>query len=192
MAQMAATSGREGVRSAGRASKSTIRVKEMTHQELEPMKALSMRQPWAELILRRRKVFEIRTWHIFHPGLLLIHASKTFVSGPASDLGIDKDEVTQGAFVGVAKVADIRPFTKADAKLLKEKKGGDGWWGPDQYAWVLKSVQRITPIPFKGQLNLFTPPMRILRKVAAELDEMKKSRGSATKSRKKAARGTAR
>ena len=36
----------------------------------EDMKALSIRQPWAELILQGRKTIELRTWKTSYRGLL--------------------------------------------------------------------------------------------------------------------------
>src|SRR6516225_9551070 len=87
---------------------------------LVDIRALSIRQPWAELILRRRKPIEIRTWKSDYRGWLLIHASEKWEATPASELGISKHAVTQGAFVGIAKVREIRPFTRKDASLLKK------------------------------------------------------------------------
>ncbi len=54
-----------------------------------------------------------------------------------------KSEVVSGAFVGMANLKEIRPFTKADAARLKALKGGTDWWGPNVFAWVLEDVQRI-------------------------------------------------
>jgi len=42
------------------------------------MKALSVRQPWAWLIVAGYKGIENRTWETRHRGPLLIHAGKTF------------------------------------------------------------------------------------------------------------------
>ena len=43
----------------------------------EDMKALSIRQPWAELILQGRKTIELRTWKTCYRGLLpLFRTSK--------------------------------------------------------------------------------------------------------------------
>ncbi|MGL4619937.1 MAG: ASCH domain-containing protein, partial [Chroococcidiopsis sp.] len=42
------------------------------------MKALSIRQPWAWLIVNGYKDIENRNWRCYYRGLLLIHASKTF------------------------------------------------------------------------------------------------------------------
>lgn len=139
--------------------------KKLIFQSGVPVKALCIGQPWAELILRRRKPFEIRSWRTNYRGLLLIHASKRFHIQSAEHLGVANDNLTTGAFVGWSTLADVRPFTKNDARLLKKKKGDDGWWAPNQFAWVLKGVHRIEPIPFKGRLGLFTPPTAILRRI---------------------------
>jgi hypothetical protein len=143
---------------------------------LVDIRALSIRQPWAELILRRRKPIEIRTWKSEYRGWLLIHASGNWEATSAREMGINKHAVTQSAFVGIAKVKEIRPFTRKDASLLKKKRGGDGWWGPGQFAWVLESVHRIEPIPFKGRLGLFRPPARVLHGVAKGLQKQLRKR----------------
>jgi len=132
--------------------------------ELE-IRALTIGQPWAELILRRRKPFEIRGWTTKYRGPILIHAGLKWNAADAEALGITREEATCGAFVGIAKLKEVRRYTRADAKLLREKRGGLGGWGPGEYAWVLTSVRRIEPIPFKGQLGLYRPPERILRKL---------------------------
>jgi hypothetical protein len=98
------------------------------------LKALSIAQPWAELILRRRKPFEIRSWNTKYRGLLLIHASTSVRRLEAAALGVDPGSWTGGAFFGWAELVDVRPFTKKDAALLKHKRGGDGWWKPNQFA----------------------------------------------------------
>lgn len=131
----------------------------------ESIKALSIAQPWAELTLRRRKPYEIRSWKTDYRGPLLIHASTKFWREPAVTLGIVREDCAAGAFVGWAELMDVRPFTRRDAIFLKQKKGGTGWWEPDQFAWVLRGVHRIDPIPFKGRLNLFSPPLDIARLV---------------------------
>ncbi len=142
-------------------------------EELE-IRALTIGQPWAELILRRRKSFEVRSWMTTYRGLILIHAGLKWDAAGAEALAIAKAEATRGAFVGIAKLKDVRRFTRADAKLLREKRGGLGGWGPGEYAWVLAAVHRIKPIPAKGQLGLYRPPGRILRRVEKDLEARKK------------------
>lgn len=94
--------------------------------DLADARVLSIRQPWAELILRHRKPIEIRSWTRKYRGLLLIHASGGWDAAAARELGVSKESVTQGAFVGVAWLHDVRRFTKQDARLLKRKGGDNG------------------------------------------------------------------
>jgi activating signal cointegrator 1 len=42
------------------------------------MKALSLMQPWATLLICGEKTVETRSWRTSHRGLLAVHASKTF------------------------------------------------------------------------------------------------------------------
>jgi predicted transcriptional regulator len=42
------------------------------------MKAISIRQPWAQLVVEGVKDIENRNWFTMHRGRLYIHASKTF------------------------------------------------------------------------------------------------------------------
>jgi hypothetical protein len=41
------------------------------------MKALTVRQPWAALLILGAKQYETRTWPTRHRGILLIHAERT-------------------------------------------------------------------------------------------------------------------
>lgn len=141
--------------------------------ELE-IRALTIGQPWAELILRRRKPFEIRGWPTKYRGPILIHAGLKWNAADGEALGITREEATRGAFVGIAKLKEVRRYTRSDAKLLREKRGGLGGWEPGEYAWVLGAVHRIEPIPAKGQLGLYRPPTRVLRRVEKDLEARKK------------------
>lgn len=40
------------------------------------MKALSFRQPWAELVLAGRKTMDLRTYNTHYRGRILIHAAQ--------------------------------------------------------------------------------------------------------------------
>ena len=42
------------------------------------MKAISIMQPWALLLVSGVKQYETRTWRTSHRGLLYIHASQRF------------------------------------------------------------------------------------------------------------------
>lgn len=123
------------------------------------MKALSIKQPWAELILRGIKDVENRTWKTNHRGLLLIHTSKGLDADAM--LALNNNEIPgikwpdefkvgnlpKGAIVGVCKI-HICSFSK------HSQWHEDGLWG-----WYLKNIRRFDePIPYRGQLGLFDVP----------------------------------
>ena len=117
------------------------------------MKALSIRQPWAELILQGKKTIEVRKWNTKFRGKFYIHASKNFDKEKLEQHNL-KDLIT-GAIVGQAELVDVKKYISeedflkdSDKHLAKEFKFG-------KYGFILKDVKRIKQIPYKGQLNFF-------------------------------------
>ena len=86
------------------------------------MKALTIKQPWATLIMQGDKRFEFRSWQTKYRGDLLIHAGK----------GIDKEamkrlakylpaELPYGKILGKVKLVDcIKMSQEFKELLLKE------------------------------------------------------------------------
>lgn len=110
------------------------------------MKALSVKQPWANMIASGEKTIETRTWPTEYRGELLIVSSKTPKIDPA------------GFALAVADLVDCRPMTE------KDQLNACCAIYPGAFAWVLRNVRRITPFPVRGQLGLFDvdaePPPR--------------------------------
>lgn len=101
------------------------------------MRALSIRQPWVELIFRGDEPIEYRTWKTNHRGPLLIHASRTVEYEDVEDLGWTAEALPTGALVGVVEVTNCT-----------EVEGG--------YAWHLAKPKRFPkPIPYKGAAGIF-------------------------------------
>lgn len=101
------------------------------------MKALSVKEPFAELIASGKKTIETRTWNTNYRGKLLIVASlvpKTKNSGKA---------------IAVTEIIDCRPMNDMDIDSACCR--------PYQNAksWVLKNTRRIKPFRVKGQLNIY-------------------------------------
>jgi ASCH domain-containing protein len=128
------------------------------------IKALTIRQPWAELILRGRKPFELRTWRTKYRGPLVIHAAAKIDAWDALHFGLNPENLVTSAFVGFAILSDVRPFTREDARLLKKRRAGYGWF-PHNLSWVLKKPRRISPVKAKGQLSLFAVPQSVEHRV---------------------------
>jgi ASCH domain len=129
-----------------------------------PIKALTIRQPWAELILRGRKSFELRTRRTKYRGPLAIHAAAKIDAWDARHFGLNPEKLVTSAFVGFAILSDVRPYTRADARLLKKRRAGYGWF-PHNLAWVLKKPHRIPPVKAKGQLSIFQVPKAVEQQV---------------------------
>lgn len=125
------------------------------------MKALSIRQPWAWLIVNGHKDIENRVWSTRYTGPLLIHASK----------GMTRSEYDEVADM----IANERPFMGMGIKLpdpnIIERGGIVGlahcngsvdqcvspwFFGP--YGFVLSDAKTLPFVPFKGMLGFFEVP----------------------------------
>ena len=106
------------------------------------LRCLSIRQPWAELILRGTKDVENRTWDTSHRGLLLVNAARRIESEAAREHGIES--APTGSIVGVVNVVDCTRTVSSP------------WHIPGMYGWYLKDPIRFTdPVPCRGALGLF-------------------------------------
>ena len=115
------------------------------------MKALSVQQPWASLIVHGHKSIEFRSWATRHRGPLLICSS----ARPRIILD-DGTALPCGQALAVVDVVDCRPFGKR-GDLTKACMDGQGSKLADLegQAWVLENIRVIEPFPVKGKLNLF-------------------------------------
>ena len=101
------------------------------------MKALSVKQPWANLIASGKKTIETRVWATDYRGEILIVSSRTPKIEPA------------GCAVCVTELVDCRPMTKADERAACCE------IYPKAHAWVLGNVRPIKPFQVKGQLGVY-------------------------------------
>ena len=109
------------------------------------MKVLTIKQPWATLIMQGDKRFEFRSWQTKYRGDLLIHAGK----------GIDKEAMKRLAKVTL--VDCIKYDDDFKGKCLKENK--DVYSKStfiEKFAWQLENVEVFDePIEAKGKLSLW-------------------------------------
>ncbi len=119
------------------------------------MKALSLKQPFAELIVQGKKTIEIRKWNTNFRGEFFIHASKN-IDKEASEKHNLRNLPTgcivgKATLVAVKKYESKQSFEQAAAKHLASLK----YWNKNAHGFILKNTTRINPIPYKGQLNFF-------------------------------------
>lgn len=122
------------------------------------MKALSLKQPWAELILQDRKTIEIRKWNTRFRGRFLIHASLQPNKGQLERFGIVSPQL--GSIVGEAELVDVIMYATKEAFDADFDKHLATTYVFDKklYGFVLKNVKRVTPKQLKGRLNFFEVP----------------------------------
>lgn len=101
------------------------------------MKALSVKQPWANYIAKGQKTIETRTWSTKYRGEILIVSSRFPKIHPA------------GYAIAVAEIVDCRLMNKKDEKMAMCKVYPKAW------SWVLKNVRQIKPFSVKGQLSIY-------------------------------------
>ena len=123
------------------------------------MKVLTIKQPWATLIMQGYKRFEFRSWQTKYRGDLLIHAGK----------GIDKEaikrlekylpkELLTGKILGKVTLVDcIKMSPEFKERLLKENKDIYAKSSfQENYGWQIDNVQVFKePIETKGYLSLW-------------------------------------
>jgi len=113
------------------------------------VKALSVRTPWAWLIVADHKDVENRTWTTDYRGPLLIHAGYTVDPNGfavAERFGVDvPPDPPRGGLIGVVELVDIRESAESP------------WHSPGHKAWLLANPRPLPFTPCRGRLGLFTP-----------------------------------
>jgi hypothetical protein len=136
--------------------------------EILLMKALSFRQPWAELILQGRKTIDLRTWPTHYRGPLAIHASKTVEAKICAVYDIDPASLVRGALVGTVEVVEMAPLDDETWEALRHQHLKPGPFPGDLLGWRLTNPQRLAqPIPMRGRLGLFNIPDELLERPLA-------------------------
>ena len=117
------------------------------------MKVLTIRQPWAELILEGKKTIELRSWNTNLRGEFLIHSSGN-VDGEAMKRH-KLFNLQRQAIIGKANLKDVKEY-KDEKDFLKDKdKHLNSIMGKWKFGFILENPQRITPIKIKGKLGFW-------------------------------------
>jgi hypothetical protein len=110
------------------------------------MKALSIRQPWAHLVVMGEKRIENRTWSTRYRGPILVHAGGRWHDEPIErrhGVTVPRD-VQLGGIVGIVELVEI-----------VEQSDDPYFVGP--FGWVLRNARAAVPAYAWG-LGLFDIP----------------------------------
>lgn len=123
------------------------------------MKVLTIKQPWATLIMQQDKRYEFRSWKTNYRGEFLIHAGK----------GLDKDaakrlkkylpeELPMGMILGKVTITDCIPMSEEFASMLAAE-NSDIYTAhsfSNNYGFKIENVKVFDkPIEAKGQLGFW-------------------------------------
>jgi len=149
----------------GRARARIERNEVKADKDVDLIKALTIKQLWAYVILRLGKDVENRSWQTHYRGPLLIHAAAPpernpreilaeYMKRPPSEQSLG--DLPVGCIVGV--VHCIRDSTSR-------------WASEGPWHWLLRSARAIEPVDCMGRLGLWTPSATIVKKLPKQVGE---------------------
>jgi len=128
---------------------------------------LSIRQPWAELILLQRKKVELRRWSTRHRGWVWLHTGKAFNETDGERFGLSS--LFTGGFVGAFLLRDV---VLLDAELW------DAWQSVhldhgerlgEVFGWVIGHPLRLAhPLPAPGSQGLYLPDPTLIERLRSQ------------------------
>lgn len=112
------------------------------------MRAISLWQPWAQLIIDGRKHYETRHWSTDYRGPLAIHAAKTLtqeIQIAIKDFDYERFNLPFGAVVGIV---DLESVTKMSQEFIGKQtliELASGNWEEGRYAWKMTLLEKYDP-----------------------------------------------
>jgi len=122
------------------------------------MKVLTIKQPWAALIIEGYKKYEFRSWKTNYRGKMLIHAGLSLEKDMKKRFDTYNLNYDLGCIIGEAEITDCilvdEKFNKElnDINPLVYAKSNH----VEKYAWKLENIKKYDkPIYVKGKLGLW-------------------------------------
>ncbi len=127
------------------------------------MRALSVRQPWAELIISGLKLFELRSRPTRVRGRIWIHAALRVEREWLTVAGMDEAQAVTGALIGSVEIIDCMPLND---HIVRELQAAGPFFGElsraTGYVWRLAAPRRLdSPIRWRGALGFFHVPSSV-------------------------------
>ena len=127
------------------------------------MVAISVKQPWAALLVAGLKTVEVRTWSTRRRGPVLIHASKIADDRPEGWALITTPELHEatrlrGGIIGVGELTDCVTYATAEAfaAACELHRNAPEWFRPPRlYGFVFRDPHPIAYHPYPGQTMFF-------------------------------------
>lgn len=140
------------------------------------MKAITLHQPWANLIADGYKTIETRGWPTNHRGLIAIHAGRksadegiTSVARSLAPIApqipvelwraVHDGPFRLGAIVATACIVDCIRMDSSGGWAHDPIEHALGFYAPDRYSWILTGVQKLErPVVARGAQGIWELP----------------------------------
>jgi hypothetical protein len=142
------------------------------------MKALSIKNPFAGLIIKGLKTYEVRAYRTKHRGQLAICSSKKDIGDDVVNYSnndedgiifqlamgsmikhLEVDAMPNGCILGLVNLTNVIEFTggeeQEDRAFVQLKAAQAMYPGKTLYLWELSDPMLIDPVPVKGKLGVF-------------------------------------
>jgi hypothetical protein len=117
------------------------------------MKIITIRHPWAYLIVNGSKDIENRSWSTSYRGPVLSHASLNVNRALCLKHRIDPSTLQRGGVIGIGEIVDC----------VKKHRSR---WFLGKYGFVLRKRRPLPFIRWKGALGLRNVPGRLLTRIS--------------------------
>jgi ASC-1-like (ASCH) protein len=122
------------------------------------MKALTLRQPYVELMIQGKKTIEIRTWKTDFRGEFLVHSAKNIFYDDCIKFGLDTNKLDTGKIIGKVTLIDVKKYETVEEfnADFDKHKAEPRWFRKPCYGFILENPKRLDkPIPASGSLTFF-------------------------------------
>ena len=122
------------------------------------MKVISIKQPWASLIVNGYKKYEFRSWKTKYRGKILIHASKSFNKSDVDRFKNLNLDFPTGVIIGEVELIDCIKVDKTLSKTIFEEDNDvyKNVLGFEGYAWKIDKIKKYDKhIQINGKLGLW-------------------------------------
>jgi ASCH domain len=125
--------------------------------------ALSVRQPWAALLVGGRKTIDVRTWPTKLRGAILIHAGKVPDKRPDGWVWVDSPDLSvyansTGGVIGIADLVECVTYRSAEAFAADRGRHRNSveWFRPPVlYGFRFENPRPVRFEPYKGNTFFF-------------------------------------
>lgn len=136
-------------------------------QLLADAPCLSIRQPWAELILLQRKKVELRRWSTRHRGWTWLHTGSSVDEAACNIFGASS--LFTGGFLGAFRLRDVVGLDVERWEAWRSAHLDAGPYQPNIFGWVIGQVVRLQrPIAALGSRGLYRPEALTLNLLLSE------------------------